>query len=202
MNKQEFFGALRRGLLGLPEEDIENSVEFYSEMIDDRIDEGMSEEEAVADIGSVNEVIQQILSEASLTKLVKRKVKKNRSIKVWEIVLLIAGSPMWVSLLLAAIVIVIAIYIVIWSVVLSFFALDLSLALSGLACIAGSAVYAFLPSVDIFGAFMIFGCGLFCLGLSVLLFFGTNQISKGMLLLSKKILLMIKSLFIRKEEVI
>ena len=81
MNKQEFLGALRRGLLGLPEEDIENSVEFYSEMIDDRIDEGMSEDEAVADIGSANEVIQQILSEASLTKLVKRKVKKNRSLK-------------------------------------------------------------------------------------------------------------------------
>lgn len=42
MNKQEFLGALRRGLLGLPEEDIENSVEFYSEMIDDRIDERRS----------------------------------------------------------------------------------------------------------------------------------------------------------------
>lgn len=42
MNKQDFLGALRRGLLGLPEEDIENSVEFYSEMIDDRIDEGRS----------------------------------------------------------------------------------------------------------------------------------------------------------------
>ena len=95
MNKQEFLGALRRGLLGLTEEDIENSVEFYSEMIDDRIDEGMSEDEAVADIGSANEVIQQILSEASLTKLVKRKVKKNRSLKGWEIVLLIAGSPVW-----------------------------------------------------------------------------------------------------------
>lgn len=62
-----------------------------------------------------------------------------------------------VPLLLAAIVIVIAIYIVIWSVVLSFYALDLSLSLSGLACIAGSAVYAFLPTVDILGAFMFFG---------------------------------------------
>ena len=74
MSKQEFLGALYNGLSGLPKEDIENSVQFYSEMIDDRMDEGMTENEAVEDIGSVNEIIQQILSESSLPKLVKRTV--------------------------------------------------------------------------------------------------------------------------------
>ena len=42
MNKHDFLGALRRSLLGLPEEENENSLEFYSEMIDDRIDERRS----------------------------------------------------------------------------------------------------------------------------------------------------------------
>lgn len=51
MSKQEFLGALYNGLSGLPKEDIENSVQFYSEMIDDRMDEGMTENEAVEDIG-------------------------------------------------------------------------------------------------------------------------------------------------------
>ena len=32
MSKQEFLGALYNGLSGLPKEDIENSVQFYSEM--------------------------------------------------------------------------------------------------------------------------------------------------------------------------
>lgn len=76
MSKQEFIGALYNGLSGLPKEDIENSVQFYGEMIDDRMDEGMTENEAVEDIGSVNEIIQQILSESSLPKLVKRTVSK------------------------------------------------------------------------------------------------------------------------------
>ena len=84
MSKQEFLGALYNGLSGLPKEDIENSVQFYSEMIDDRMDEGMTENEAVEDIGSVNEIIQQILSESSLPKLVKRTVSKKHDWKVWE----------------------------------------------------------------------------------------------------------------------
>ena len=132
MSKQEFLGALYNGLSGLPKEDIENSVQFYSEMIDDRMDEGMTENEAVEDIGSVNEIIQQILSESSLPKLVKRTVSKKHDWKVWEIVLLAVGSPVWFPLLLTAIVIVLTVYIVIWSVVLSFYAADFSLAVSGI----------------------------------------------------------------------
>ena len=44
MNKQEFLAGLRKGLSGLPQEDIEERLLFYSEMIDDRIEEGMEEE--------------------------------------------------------------------------------------------------------------------------------------------------------------
>ena len=41
MNKQAFLSALRKGLTGLPKDDIEHSIEFYSEMLDDRIEEGI-----------------------------------------------------------------------------------------------------------------------------------------------------------------
>ena len=37
MNKQEFLTQLRQGLSGLPQDDIEKRLTFYSEMIDDRI---------------------------------------------------------------------------------------------------------------------------------------------------------------------
>ena len=56
MNKVEFLEQLRRGLNGLPQEEIEERVTFYSEMIDDRIEEGFSEEEAVEDSEVVNSV--------------------------------------------------------------------------------------------------------------------------------------------------
>ena len=52
MNKSEFLGALRKGLHGLPQDDIEERLAFYGEMIDDRTEEGLSEEEAVSAVGA------------------------------------------------------------------------------------------------------------------------------------------------------
>ena len=68
MLKQEFLNALKEGLKGLPEKDIEERLTFYGEMIDDRIEEGRTEEEAVNEIGSVDEVVQQIVAETPLTR--------------------------------------------------------------------------------------------------------------------------------------
>ena len=50
MNKEKFLDALRRRLSGLPQEDIDERIAFYEEMIDDRMEEGLSEEEATATI--------------------------------------------------------------------------------------------------------------------------------------------------------
>ena len=48
MRKEEFLTALRAGLTGLLPEGVEKLVEFCSEMIDDRMEDGLTEEEAVA----------------------------------------------------------------------------------------------------------------------------------------------------------
>ena len=48
MDKHTFLTDLRGALSGLPQDDIEERVGFYGEMIDDRMEEGMSEEEAQA----------------------------------------------------------------------------------------------------------------------------------------------------------
>lgn len=56
MSKEEFLAQLRRGLAGLPQEDVEERLTFYSETIDDRIEEGLTEEAAVADVGDVDEI--------------------------------------------------------------------------------------------------------------------------------------------------
>ena len=101
MNKHEFFEQLGRGLSGLPQEDIDERLTFYGEMIDDRVEDGLTEEEAVAEIGSPDEIASQIISETPLSKLVKQKVKTKRQLKTWEIVLIAVCSPVWVPLLIA-----------------------------------------------------------------------------------------------------
>ena len=55
MRKEEFLTALRAELTGLSPEGVEKLVEFCSEMIDDRMEDGLTEEEAVAAAGSLDE---------------------------------------------------------------------------------------------------------------------------------------------------
>lgn len=196
MNKAEFLAALRERLSGLPEEDFNRSVDYYTEMIDDRMEDGMSEEEAVACLGSMDEIITQILSEVSLPKLVKEKVKPKRALAVWEIILIIISAPIWFPIVLSVVTTILSAYLSIWMMVLSLYLLDLSIAISGIAFIGLAIAELFKGAFAVFGALL--GFGLVALGVSILLFFTFNLITKGIIYISKKVLLGIKSLFIRK----
>lgn len=138
MSKQEFLAELKARLSGLPQSDIEERLTFFGEMIDDRIEEGLAEEEAVSAIGTVDEVAGQIVAETPLTKLVKERVKSKRTLRAWEIVLLVLGSPIWLSVLIAVFAVIFAVYVVIWSVIISLWAILASLAVSSLAAVAAA----------------------------------------------------------------
>ncbi len=196
MNKNEFLVTLRERLNGLPEEDIIKSIDFYGEMLDDRIEDGMSEEEAVSDLGNIEEIISQILSAVSLPKLVKEKVKPKRALKAWEIVLLVLGAPLWIPLVVTVILTALAIYLSVWSVIISLYAVDLAVAICGLAFV-GVAVALLFDGQFVPGG-VVFGAGFVCMGLSILLFFVFNLVTKGILWVSKKVLIGIKGLFIGK----
>lgn len=200
MNKQEFLTELRNALNGLPQEDIEERIAFYGEMIDDRIEEGMSEEEAVAGIGTVEEVRQQIMADIPLAKLVKETIKPKRRWRVWEIILIILGFPVWFPLLVAAGAVLLSLYVVAWSLIISLWAIEVSLWACVLIGAAVAAVY--LTQGQALPALMMLGAGVFSAGVSIFMFFGCVAASKGIVKLTKKALLGIKSLFIRKERVV
>lgn len=199
MSKQEFLDELRKGLSSLPQNDLEERLTFYSEMIDDRMEEGLTEEEAISEIGTVNEVLSQIIEEIPLSKLVKEKVKPKRTLRVWEIVLLVLGSPIWCSFLIAAFTIIFAGYAVLWSIIVSLWAIEVSF----VACSFGSAASAviFIFQGNGLVGIAMFGAGIFCAGLSIFLFFGCKEVTKGILFLSKKIVLGVKSLILGKENI-
>ena len=75
MNKQDFLEKLRNGLAGLPKDDLDERINFYSEMIDDRMEDGLTEEEAVSQMGDVEEIISQIIAETPFVKIVKEKIR-------------------------------------------------------------------------------------------------------------------------------
>lgn len=199
MNKQEFLAELRKGLHGLPQNDIEERLTFYSEMIDDRIEEGLTQEEAVSEIGAVDEVVSQIVTEIPISRLVKEKVRPKRNLRAWEIVLLTLGSPIWLSLLIAAFAVLLAIYISAWSVIVALWAAELALAAGALSGILSVVIFTF--QVNWLAGIAMLGAGIALIGLSVFLFFGCKEATKGILFLTKKLILGIKSLFIGKENI-
>ena len=63
MNKQEFLSELERALGKLPHAEVEQALAFYDEAISDRMEDGLSEAEAVADLGPIDEIAAQIAAE-------------------------------------------------------------------------------------------------------------------------------------------
>ena len=197
MNKTEFLLDLTEKLSPLPWEEIADRWDYYSEMIDDRTEEGLTEEEAVAEMGSVEEIAAQIVSDIPLSRLVKEKIKPKKRLAAWEVILLALGSPLWLSLLIAVFAVILSLYVVLWSVMISLWAVFAALAASALGCVAAGILFA--VTGNHFAGLAAIGGGLVCAGTSIFLFFGCKAATKGGLLLAKKITLGIKRCFIGKE---
>ena len=185
MTKLKFLLLLNDKLSGLPEDDVQERLSFYSEMIEDRMEEGLSEEEAVSAIGSIDEIAAQIIAEIAPFKTAFQEEKPKKHSKVLEIVLIVLGSPIWLSLLIAAFAVVISLYVSLWAVIISLWAVFASLvgcALGGL--VAGLGFILFGNHLT--GIAMI-GAGIVCVGLSIFLFCGCKAATNATLVLTMKI---------------
>ena len=63
MTRNEFRNALSARLLTLPMSESTKTLDFYDEMICDRIEDGMTEEAAVAALGDIDKLAREILSQ-------------------------------------------------------------------------------------------------------------------------------------------
>ncbi|MBQ9459717.1 MAG: DUF1700 domain-containing protein [Oscillospiraceae bacterium] len=197
MNKEQFLLALYDELHGLPIDDVERSIAYYREMIDERIEDGMSEEQAVAELGSVEEIARQIKEEIPFRSLVREKVTGGRKMPAWEIVLLVIGFPLWFSLGVAAASVLFAVYVTIWALVLALYATMLGLAVGAVASVA--AIF-FAFGMGFAETVMMAGYALVCAGLAAMMLLLANAVTRGVVRASKGIWLWVRSLFMRKED--
>lgn len=195
MTKHNFLLSLKDRLSGLPKEELEERLHFYKEMIDDRMEEGLSEEDAVHAIGSIDEIAAQILADTPFTQLVKEKTKSSKPRKVWEITLLVLGSPVWLSLLISAFAVLLSLYISLWSLIISFWAVFVSVVACTLGCMISGIIFA-LRFHRLTGIAFI-GASFACAGLSIFLLYGCKAATNGTLQLTKKIALGLKKCFIK-----
>lgn len=197
MDKLDFLLALGQRLDVLSDEDRRASLDYYSEMLDDLIESGMTEQEAVASLGSVDAIAEEILMDVPLPRLVKAKMKGKRRMTGTELTLLIVGFPIWFPLLISVFAVIFSVYVSLWAVVISLYAADLSLAVSAPAALVG-AILLFVAGEPA-SALLFLGAMLVLTGLAVLLFHGCNTAAKGVVRLGKLTLRGIKACFIRKK---
>ena len=197
MNKQEFLADLRKGLSGLPATETEERLNFYSEIIDDRIEEGLSEEEAVSAIGSVDEIVAQVVAEIPLAKIAKERIRPKRRLSAGEIVLLALGSPIWLSLSIAAFAVILSLYISLLAVIISLWAVLASLAACSISGVLACVI--FTIGGNSASGLAILAPGIVCAGLAIFMFYGCKAVTDGTLILTKKMAIWIKNCIIKKE---
>ena len=197
MKKHEFLEQLHKALSGLPPQEIDEQLVYYSEIIDDKIEEGISEEEAVAQIGPIEEIASQVKSEMPRKSILKEAISKNYSLPLWAIICLIFGIPIWGSLLIAVVSSIFAAIVVILSTIVLLWAA--SVAVGG--CVIGGMATAVIQFVhgQTAAAVCLFGGSLVCIGLTILLVMVSEAATKGTCWCIKRIILEIKN-FIAKRR--
>ncbi len=186
MTKLEFIMALSQKLSAYPRAEVQQHLSFYSEMIEDRVEDGLSEEEAVAAVGDVEHIAAEIAAQ-----LTPEKPARNDH-KVWIIVLLVLGSPLWLSLAVGLGSVVLSLYLSLWAVIVALWAVFGALAACGVCGVLAGIVFAIgghpLPGLGLVAAALV------CAGLSILFFIGCRAITDGTVLLTRR-------LFTSKKEV-
>lgn len=193
MTKQEFLRAVRQRLAGMPERDIQRSLDFYAEMIDDQMEEGLPEAEAVAAMGTPEYAASQILMDTPLPKLMKARGKTTRALRTLEVALLILGAPIWLPLILGAGILVFSAFITVWALMFSLFAVILALGVSGIACIGAL----FFTGFSTEGGLAL-AAGLILTGITIMLALGAMQAAKGLVWLGRSIVSKMKEWFVQR----
>ena len=200
MSKDAFIGKLRHRMAGLPQEAVERTVEYYSELVADSREDGLTEEEAVSRLGSLDEIVTNVIRDTPLPKIIETRVqeKKAKGVSAWMIVLLILGAPVWLPILIAVLSVVLALFVTLWAVVIALWAAVAAVILAGFVAIAAGIVE--LCRLHLPQGLVLLGGGLVCLGLCALLYLLMKLITVGTVKLCKLVWTGVKSLFVGKKS--
>lgn len=177
MTREEFKNKLHHLLKDdMDYNEINELITFYDEMILDRMDNGMGEEDAVDALESPELIAEKITS--SGTKSYKQ---LSPGAKAGLLAVLILGFPLWGSILLAVLSIIFSFYIIIWCVPLTFGIVGISFSVSG---IFTAVLSPFTLDDGLYMLLTQLGIGLFLFGAGLLLLLITYYASKVILVLS------------------
>lgn len=120
MTRNEWIAELR-GLLerrGVPASEVADALEYYAEAIDDRVEQGFSEQQALKEIGSPAQACDAVAETVPVAKRAVAAATATRERKALVGVLLLVGAVFWVPLAFGLLGAAAGVYATIWAAVL------------------------------------------------------------------------------------
>ena len=152
MSKNEFLQILTQGLRDMPAPQRQAVLAHYTEAIDDRVEEGLSEEQAVADLGPMSQILATLLAETPPT---PQRSKEDRVVRQ---------------------VLTILLAVVVWSNLVGLWIAAVSTAIGGVAALVRG-IFTWVHYGN-GGGMMVTGAGLFVLGLGIAMIVGCTVLDK------------------------
>lgn len=192
MTRNEFLLRLDACLVSMGDQDRKAMVRFYAEQLDDRIDDGMTEEEAVASLEAPEEIAanlnqlneEHLAAQAEATPAIIQKVNKTPGwAKALLIIALVLTSIIWIPVLAAIIVTLLSIYLLLWAIAATGFIIGLALMLLGVVSVVISVTLVIHGAP--FNALAHLGIALIFMSSAIIMGLATYYYSYGIVLLTK-----------------
>lgn len=204
MCRQEFLCSLNSILCNYPSNEVEKCLEYYNECISDRMENGMSEEEAVADLGDIYSIADNIKMEMPITTLVRQKVVASRDSEesvpkkrsAPRTVFMIIGIIFALPFIIAFLGIIFAVIVTLLALIPAFFCVTLALGISAVACLVAGIIS--IVMADSLSLFLYLGASLICASLTILFALITAWVTKGVKKATVGIIKGIKKMLIKK----
>ena len=191
MIKSAFIDTLRASLESLNKDERDKFISYYEEIIEDYKESGLTEQEVINKIGSPQSIANNILSEQDTISINMPSFNS----KILNIILLVLGFPLWGSLLLTVVLLILSAYIVIWCVPFTTGVSAIAFFVAALVSIIGSP---FMMSDTLAVGVVQLGLGISSVGISILLGLITIYLSKHFIAITKKLTYKVLKSFSKK----
>ncbi len=165
MNKNQFLTELQRRLRGVPQEELDQAMEYYTEyFLDANVDDVT---DVIPLVGTPAQVAQRIWDECVDKQVTIQRQEggvKNTAKTVWMIVLAVFAAPIALPVAIAVAAVVFAVLVVIFAVIFAIIVAAVALVVGGFAALPGV-----FWVVGIGQAFIVAGSALAMIGIGLLL---------------------------------
>jgi len=172
MTKMEYLKKLKHALRRVKADERKKSLAYFSEVIDDRMEDGIPESDAVAELESVEAAAERIIAEAEAQGQLKKRLS------AWEVSLIVVGFPLWFPVLLTIGIVLLTLYLLVWIIIVTLFLVSAALVVAAPAGIVG--LFQLLDQ-NVASAFAVLATGLVGSGLGIALFIPVLYIAQAYL---------------------